>query len=306
VPRLVVPLDGSALAESAIPWADALAARLGDAIDLVMVVSPDLESVDAVTEVGFNRHLERPEGVIDVGEIEDADAVAILEAQDALAQVRLDRKWHGEVETTVLKGEPGPAIADHADQTDARLIVMATHAREGPARSILGSVAGEVINHTRVPVWAIHPGLPWPDKLPERVLVPLDGSGLSDTVLPVVTALAAPLGWTLVLLTVQEHHLLSLPGRTRGSRSEHLESAAARVRAVGVAAETLVASGGRVEGIVEAVRTTGCGLIAMSTHGRRGLQRWVRGSVTDAVVHQAAVPVLVVRPHAAPPKERGG
>jgi hypothetical protein len=75
-----------------------------------------------------------------------------------------------------------------------------------------------------------------------------------------------------------------------------VERRAAELRLQGIKAETKIASGDRAQSIVDQVQESRCDLIAMSTHGRRGLSRWALGSVTDAVIRSARVPVLVVRP----------
>jgi hypothetical protein len=82
---------------------------------------------------------------------------------------------------------------------------------------------------------------------------------------------------------------------------EHLETVAGGLRAQGISVEVAVESGDRAEAITSFADRSGCGLIAMSTHGRRGVGRWALGSVMDAVVRQAEVPVLALRPVPSPP-----
>jgi nucleotide-binding universal stress UspA family protein len=213
----------------------------------------------------------------------------------------------------VLKGDPVTDIAAHADRTGADMIVMATHARGGAVRALTGSTAGDVTNRCHVPVLCVHPGHLVEPGVPRRVLVPLDVSDLSDAVLVGLEPLARQLEWTLVLFSVAElpPPTLSLqgaliplgptPSTPPAEFVDHLDRTAERLRASGLNVETRVDTGGdRSDAIVAAAADADCGLVAMSTHGRRGLDRWVHGSVTDAVVRRADVPVLVVRPLQAP------
>jgi nucleotide-binding universal stress UspA family protein len=314
----LVPLDGSDLAAEAIPWAEALARQLAATIELVSVIELDLPSQSSETAASFNWHSSLSAGADTAMPHDPAEAARIRSMEEVLNQVHASREWSGPVDVTVLTGDPATAIAEHATRVGASLIVMVTHARRGPARVLLGSVAGEVINHTAVPVFAMRPGLPPPVSLPQRVLVPLDGSELSDAVLPAVTPLAQQLGWSLVLFTAgelppptvpvqgAEIPLGLAPATPPAQLEEHLERTAANLRSTGVSVEIRVAFGSPVDTILQAAHEAECGLIAMSTHGRRGPARWVRGSVTDAVLHRADTPVLVVRPQHAPAKDAEG
>jgi nucleotide-binding universal stress UspA family protein len=316
--RLLVPLDGSELAESAIPWAQELAERLSATMELVRIVLPDLASEGLDAEIALSHHLAEPTLPDTVAPSHEAEEMHLRKAEIALEHVRDVRKWSGSVDVVVLQGEPATEIVHYAERSGATLIVMATHARSGPLRALLGSIAGEVIDGSHVPVLVIRPGLPPESHLLTRVLVPLDGSALSDAILPVVTPLARQLGWTLVLFSVADPPppTVSIQGATiplghvptvpPAQIMEHLDRVAAGLRETAVEVETRVASGDPAHAITQAIREAEADLVAMSTHGRRGLERWVRGSVTDAVLHHAEVPVLVVRPKEAPAPHAGG
>jgi len=138
----------------------------------------------------------------------------------------------------------------------------------------------------------------------ERILTPLDGTEQSESILPYVSKVAAGLGAPVVLLSVLDQGSLGV-GRSYFSRlyqraesgaRERLTAAAGVLEAAGVTVEQVVVSGRSAEEIVRAADSHDCGLIMMSTHGRNALARGILGSVTDAVVHSAHMPVLTVTP----------
>lgn len=305
--RILVPLDGSELAERAIPWADELAGGLQASVELLRVVPHDIRWEAAEAEVQLNRRLmsapEPPMGVYRrLVEEEKAEVGLAL----SRARSRFSRAKY--VETTVLAGWPADMIVARAHITEATLVAMASRGRGGVTRALLGSVASAVIRRSGVPVLAIRADLLMPPHIPKRVLVPLDTSDLARAVLGHVVPLAQQLDWTLVLYSVTDIPPQTIPiqgaaiplGRTPSQPPaevmEYLDHVAGDLRSQGLTVEVEVGSGDRAQAIVEAAHGTRSGLIAMSTHGRHGLGRWALGSVTDAVLRQAEVPVLAVRP----------
>jgi nucleotide-binding universal stress UspA family protein len=137
---------------------------------------------------------------------------------------------------------------------------------------------------------------------PEKVLVPLDGSSLGESVLATLTRFARLRPQALLLLHVftpglwqgraVAYHDLSLQ-RTRMER--YLERVSRRLQRRGLETRTLVRSGDPAQEIVDAARRHGVDLIAMSTHGRTGFRRALLGSVAEEVVRRARRPVLLVR-----------
>jgi nucleotide-binding universal stress UspA family protein len=147
----------------------------------------------------------------------------------------------------------------------------------------------------------------------QRILVPLDGSGPSQRGLHEAVALARALGAQLVLLHVIDDfpQVLELAPaaayrealqRLRQRGEALLSEARERAAAAGVAAETLLCEIGAQtvgDAIVQQVQASRCDLVAMGTHGRRGLQRLALGSDAEVVLRTSPVPVLLVRPGAA-------
>lgn len=140
----------------------------------------------------------------------------------------------------------------------------------------------------------------------KRVLVPLDGSELAESILPFLLNIAGPLDMAVVLLHVLEpvppmavegtrQFVVDDLQKRRQDAREYLAPIAASLRARGVSADCEVRVGRADEAILTAARDTGTDLIAMSTHGRSGFGRLLFGSVAEQVLRQADVPVFLMR-----------
>jgi nucleotide-binding universal stress UspA family protein len=121
------------------------------------------------------------------------------------------------------------------------------------------------------------------------VVVPLDGSETAEAVVPVIESLAPALKCSVILVRVPAHDDV-------GNAMDYLTVVAERLRSAGVKdVHTRIRPGPPEDAIVELADREHASFIAMATHGRSGLRRWVFGSVTDRVVHTATVPTLVIR-----------
>ncbi|MCS6774837.1 MAG: universal stress protein [Anaerolineae bacterium] len=141
----------------------------------------------------------------------------------------------------------------------------------------------------------------------KKILVPLDGSTFSEAVLPYVVELARAHQADVELFCVS---VITLPLYPLESPIEfealvreeerqirgYLDEQAAKLSGQGVAVTTAVGRGSVPEAILNRASAIKADLIAMSTHGRSGISRWLMGSVADRVLHGAHVPVLLVRP----------
>ncbi len=144
----------------------------------------------------------------------------------------------------------------------------------------------------------------------KKILVPLDGSPLAEAALPPVVELAQCTGAKIILLRVlltpvyeymrTDPVVATVTAEAREiNRDEvqnYLEYMAAGLRQKGLTVETQVCEGPIADAILDYAESIHTDLIAMSTHGRSGLARWLIGSVADKVVHAATMPVLLVRP----------
>jgi nucleotide-binding universal stress UspA family protein len=272
--RLLVPLDGSALAETALPYAEALAALTGGTLYLVRAAPPD----------------------------EQAAALAYLQQ---VAQ-RLQAQGMS-VEPRVLTGPAAEAIAYEALRCQADLMVLATHGRTGIARWVLGSVADALLHQIATPCLLVRPGQRRWEGRPRRVLVPLDGSELAERALEPATALAAPEGELLLYQVLPpaaataadlEHDPTwsEILEEIRAEVLRYLERVAERLRTAGYRVRTATDYGEPAACIADCARREEADLIVLSSHGRSGLARWLLGSVADALVRRAPVPLLLLRP----------
>ena len=148
----------------------------------------------------------------------------------------------------------------------------------------------------------------------ERVLVPLDGSKVGESALPVIEQLvdklapSAKVEITLIgVITLLRHWVVvgeaSAPVSYTDEElqiikervSDYLIKTAESLKKRGVSVNTIVSSGNAADEILKAVDEVKADLIAMSTHGRSGLRRLAFGSITDKVLHGSHIPVLMVR-----------
>ncbi len=141
----------------------------------------------------------------------------------------------------------------------------------------------------------------------KKILVSLDGSKVAEEVIPYVEDMAASMGAAMTIVRVSPRpqplegkgRVISTVEQTIDGITAHyksyLEPIAARLRAKGIKTETVVLFGNPAEQIVDYAREIGADLIAMCTHGRTGIGRWVYGSVANHVLRSATTPLLMIR-----------
>ena len=280
----MLPLDGSALAARAVPFAVHIARRTN--VDLVLLrATPHVNPVfvphpEALAAAASRERAQQREAAADLWELAQS-----LRDQQLVAQVAL------------AAGVPELAILDAVRTRPAGLIVMATHGEGGFGRLLYGSVADAVLRHTPVPVLLVPAACEhrWPEMGPLRVLVPLDGSALAETIL-------APIGALRDVLNLEPHILRVIPpvGRKTSANRDiaqaYRELMRRRLAARGISASTHIVIGDPAESIDTVARRLETDFIGMATHGRTGLARVILGSVAEQTLHRACVPLLLVRP----------
>lgn len=297
----LVPLDGSELAEVVFNYARELAGRLGIDLILLHVYGPD----EAESEPMRRSYLERVAEIVRRTS-EEAREKAGIKYGDKPVKVTVH----------VSPGYTPDEILKYADANDVDLILMATHGRTGVKRWTMGSVADKVLRASKVPVWLVRAEVPEEivhDKWPTRKLLALlDGSEVSESILPHVEAVAKQRGAEqveVILLTVSEPSLLpsyypaTVPlnwedhvERIRRSDDEYLVKVEKRLKDTGLNVRREVIAGRAAEVIVDYVNKNSINLIVMSTHGRSGIGRWVFGSVAEKVLLGVTSPILLIRP----------
>src|SRR5215472_3053093 len=322
--RILVPLDGSELAERAIPVAARIARASDGTIVFVRVVLPPVE---------FGTYSVEQEHVIDLKP--SAYEKRLAEAESYLLSIA---NMHADVlagiatEIDITTGAAAPTIFSTARLEEMDLIVLYSHGETGLKRWVFGSVAQQAVRHSPVPVLVLHEhGLPLrvPDAAhPLRILVPLDGSALAETALePAIELLktwtGAPAEGGGELHLQQVVDVPPAYGKFRGrayvtdglleevkhQAQTYVETVADRLRAGSLAESQVILTSGisvktdvvgtivrLAEQAENAEETGGYDLIAMATHGRSGLLRLVMGSVTEHILGATKLPLLMVRP----------
>lgn len=297
--KILVPLDGSKTAEKVLPYARYLAGKFKVPVELLAVVD--------IADVASHMAAEKA-GILDtiIG-----DAVRRLTSY--LGSVA--PTFAGtDVRCSVEKGEAEDTIIEKAATDKAMLITMATHGRSGLNRFLLGSVAEKVLRGTKNPlllIRATEAAKSEGETILKAIIVPLDGSELAEGVLPMAADMAKKLDLEVELF--RTYHIPynvyggdegfyagnyeELLAGVRDEAAQYLDKKAADLKNLGVAKVTCVTKEGlAADEIILLGQKTPDNLIAMSSHGRSGVKRWVLGSVAEAVVRHCGDPVLITRP----------
>lgn len=288
--KILVSLDGSELSEQALPCAEEVVSRLGSKIILLQVAESTDSGMHHVQELYINQI-----------------------AQRVTETVKKTRPEGVEIEPVIILGSPADEIIKYADKNDIGLVVMGTHGRSGISRWALGSVANKVVRGSKSPVMLVRSKGACPTaqkRLLTRVLVPLDGSEIGEAALPYATEIASKLGMEMVLFECVPlaYHLYSsgeivsqipytqqeMEPLLAGAKT-YLERVAEQAKAKNIKYRIEVRSGAPAEAIVKASDELAVDLVAMSTHGRSGLSRWVFGSVAEHVLEGGSTPLLLIR-----------
>lgn len=307
---ILVPLDGSAFSEQALPLAAAIARCSGALLRLVHVhynYTPDPISVAGLPVIDERlRSLGRAHERVYLEQLKER---LCAQSDQRIAVELLDPAGANSLDTVVAQ-----ALAAHSTTTGGDLVVLATHARGGAARFWRGSVANALIHVSAAPVLALRAtedGQAPATDLPRRILLPLDGSLGAERILEPALALGRVIQaeYTLLHVATPAHpaEALSPPSApTTGQREpqlpqvspqRYLERVAWRLRALGATVRTSIcAATCPVATILETAHQHGLSLIALATHGRYGSAWSTQRCVTDQVLRGAARPVLVVGP----------
>lgn len=321
--HILVPLDGSARAERALPVAARLARVSRGKIILLRVVTTRtdfLPSAGVVQPVQF------------VQTITDTD---LAEAEQYLANLTVAGDLVGiPTETVILTGNAASVILSVISSYRTDMIVLCSHGYTGLKRWMVGSVAAKVVHHASIPVLLLHEYGLLPGHLhserggPLRILVPLDGSAYAETALApaaeVIAALSTPERGAMHLLHVVKPITSDVRYEDHDERRGlHLHKAEVYLRAAtkhlhaGLVtpkitplnltitwsvpinddvAGAIIQAAEHGEDCEETGVFDGCTMIAIATHGRHGFQRWTMGSITERVMHATHLPLLIVRP----------
>lgn len=287
---LLVPLDGSRLAERALPFAMKLARATGGQLLLVKSVSD---------EVGTERPAGSQPGSLAAVRADIQELANSLCSEGVPTQALVDER------------PPVEAIVEIARQHEVDLIVMSTHGRSGVDRWLSRSVAEQVLREAPSPVLLVPSSCdrawsPGAGATGRRVLVPLDGTGMAEEALPAALAIAGLLGDELQLVQAVDP-LAYAYGEALADRGpeasdeiaqsrSYLERQAEVVQRGGGQALIDTAIGSPVGVIADRARDRAVDAVVMVTHCRDGVEQLIFGTVAGDVLHQVRVPLLLLRP----------
>ncbi|KAF0244223.1 MAG: UspA domain-containing [Planctomycetota bacterium] len=278
--RILVPLDGSEIAE----------AILAQVIRLLRIQDASVTLFRAVPIPAQSGLEGAPFGFADLKS----------EAEKYISALESDLLKEGvKVQGIVRVCGEVSGILEAARQHSSTLIAMATHGRTGLSRFVFGSVTEGVLRACDIPVLVVRSfqevaasaiRTPAREVPIRRILMPVDDTKDSLAVLPHVRALARAVGASVMVLGVVE----PVGRKSQGGSDPLVRIAVNELTRNDIAVDPLVRLGDPASEILDACRTHDADLVAMTTHGRRGLSRLVMGSVTEKVLRASTVPVLVV------------
>ncbi|HEX5417855.1 MAG TPA: universal stress protein [Chloroflexota bacterium] len=310
--RIVVGLDGSTLAEAALPYAEVFARAHQAALVLVRAVSPVHDPADIPER---RTHTPADDEVGDPPEMDfPRTRHLVYEAEHYLATIARQLRERGAlVDVVVVIGEPARILVEEARGHDAEMIILSTHGRAGFGRWIYGSVADQVMREARMPVLLVPPAcrLPWPRDHTPRILIPLDGSPRAEEVLGPACALAVPLCAQVVLTRIVEPIAVAEPSMGRVSLGNALDreiravsdverghayvaTVAAKLHADGLRVQIAEGIGPASMTIAEIARDEGADLVALTPHGCQGDNGPALGDTAFGIIRLADMPILVV------------
>jgi nucleotide-binding universal stress UspA family protein len=296
---LLVPLDGSRLAEAVLPTVSALASHYHGQVILLHVLEQR-----APLRVHGERHLTAMnEAVGYLQEVADR-----LRGEGVAATYHV----HENRASDVARG-----IAEHVQELGGDLVVMCAHGNGGVRDFLFGSIAQQVLQHGPRPVWLVQPrrdGSAPPFRL-ERILVPLDGTPAHEPallpaielahafaarlllvfVIPTLATLAGEAALSGVMLPATMRAVLDL---AEHGALDYLRKTVAFCRSQGVEAQGEVLRGDPVEAVLRLAEQREVQLMVLASHGRTGLDALLTGSVAPRIVARVgrmALPLLLVR-----------
>jgi nucleotide-binding universal stress UspA family protein len=279
--KILVPLDGSELAERVVNPAVRLAEAMDAELILLTVVSaePRKEASDLVQKAVQTNQYEA--------------GLYLKAVRSRLLPTAVT------VVTAVLTGSPPVTIIDYARKHGVSLIVMSTHGRSGLTRWSFGRVADKVLRRAPCPTVVLRSRQAIvPEKI-RRILVPLDGSALAEQVLLPTQAMALALKAEIVLLQVVDSAGLFWTeygeAANLASAGAYLRTVQERLQTAGVPTHVEVKTGAVADAIVDYADDNGIDLIVLSSLGSSGFQIWVFGAVAERVMQAANCATLVVR-----------
>jgi nucleotide-binding universal stress UspA family protein len=296
--KILIPLDGSELSETSLLFGEELAGKTGS--EIILYHASGHESQKQFEHM-HRMYLDNLAGTI----------------EQNLSKTQKNGK-QSKVTIAIEAGEARENICNFVEKNGISLIILTAVGASGiQIGKTIGSVADHICRTMPIPVLLIRPQFVHPadngSQLINHILLPLDGSALSRLAQPVAEEMAAELKASITLfqmahIIVPDYEYTMSPGYFDYSkfskageeqvRSE-INALAVKMKEKSLDVTYSVRQGtNAADEIIEACKSIGADLIIMSTHGRSGPGRWILGSVSERVLHQAEVPLLLVHARA--------
>jgi len=280
--KILVPLDGSEVAEQAIPYVERLAQKLKSEVILITVCLPGDSLERALTE-----YIERR-----------AEKIQSLGVN---------------ARSLCIEGDSATSIIDFAEKNKVGLIVISTHGKTGISHWPLGSIASKVVQRSNIPVFLVRssqPGKAPADNELDKILVTLDGSQFSEAIIPHVEKLAKSMNSEVTLLRViesaklpqlaaysdREKYEKDFMAKMEREAERYLDKKRTALESKGVKVNSVFLTGKPVETILQYSEEKSANLVALTTHGFSGISKWAYGSVASKIIEGSPKPILLVRP----------
>ncbi|MCJ7654872.1 MAG: universal stress protein [Dehalococcoidia bacterium] len=280
--RILVPLDGSELAEQAIPYAELLARKFNSEVIFITVCL-----AGDPLERALREYIER--------RVEKIQSLGM------------------KTRSVCIEGEPAASIIDFAGKNDISLIAISTHGRTGVSQWLLGSIANKVVQRSHIPVFLVRSSQPAKtpaDKELRKILLTLDGSQFSETIIPYVERLAKVMDSEVALLRViepaklpqlaayidREKYEKDFMAKLKREAKRYLGKKKTALASKGIKVNSVLLEGKPAETILQYAEDKSVNLIALTTHGFSGVTKWAYGSVASRIIEASSKPTLLVRP----------
>jgi nucleotide-binding universal stress UspA family protein len=291
--KILLPLDGSELAETAIPYVRDLAVQLKAEVSLIHVCPPEHEKLARMHKIYLDH-------------MADSLRKEILELWGATQDPVL--------KSEVISGDPAKAILEYVQRNSISLVAVTTAGASGIRVWAMGSVADKVVRGLDIPTLLVRVKagrMPREKGLIKRILLPLDASEASKRAVPYATDLAQKLNASITLFsmaqTVYARNMDSMgvgigvnwdavDAATEKYTGDYLQNIEDKIRASGVTVNHITVLGiDAANEILELEKKIPADMVVMATRGRSPVARWAFGSVAEKVLRQGEAPLLVVR-----------
>ena len=288
--KILVPLDGSELAEKALPYTKTIAKLKNSEVVLFAV---------SITTSGGRRD-------------------RLLKTYIDVNAKNLKAKGV-KVSTAVVYGDVAEEIIEYADKNKMDLIIISTHGYSGIKRWMLGSVTQKVLYGACTPILLIKSKSPEISNVEfKKILLPVDGSPFSEATFPYVEELTRNTNAEVILVEISEPPIVPSYGNRpinptwekyrdtlwvelQQHASEYLEKVKSDLGKKGMKIKSQIVKcevGETAHNIMQLANKERVDLVVIATHGRTGISRWVYGSVANRVVEESVQPILLIRPTA--------